>query len=176
MACIPAFTTHSADNDSPCRMLFGFGVTLHVDHHDEVSLSIIDIDLLVEQLVTEKVKVKLQQHNMLRWPNPPLFMMCSEVCWQIKKELIREYVGITAHVRNGVWLGTVDFNFMNNLARQGLVLKRPLEHTWLEVEFRGVVLKLDPTFLQFRSADSEWSYIRCMIEAQNCSVLTIARR
>jgi hypothetical protein len=120
---------------------------------------------LARDTVTRHAQGAYTRHLELGW-QPPLFMMCTEVCHRIKKEL--DAMGFVVTICTGVWTGTVDHIFLNKQQSypHTLHMRPPFSHSWLQVSFRRSVLLIDPTFIQFTSSTTAWSYAECLQAAE----------
>ncbi len=137
-----------------------------VEKTGEVRVSIYAVEQLVRDVVTSVVSAEIVRSP---W-SPPLFFSCSEVCWKVRKEL--SGYGIGCRVRSGHWTGEVDGVFAERLGRSEAtrMITAPFKHDWVEVSHAGSTVRVDPTFVQFVSANTSWSFEMCLQAARWCQL------
>lgn len=145
------------------------GILVRLEVNDEtVHASIFIVFQLVQDIVTSVVSTELERTLVM--PPPPLFFSCSDICWKVRKELSN--FGINCQVQSGRWMGIVDGLFTDRLRLSAATrtLTSPFKHDWLEISYGGVTLCVDPTFIQFVSASTEWSFEMCVQAAIWCQM------
>lgn len=145
---------------------------------DHVALGVVQV------AVCDEIRRRLEQHQMLNWPEPKLFYLCSEVSNTLKRKFDEGgNDGISVKVVKGFWTGVVTQRFIEwavakykigvieeaeqaakQYGRTGLLFK----HNWIEVTHAGRSLMIDPTYVQFDDSEP-WSFGACIEAArENC--------